>query len=112
MLEKIRLATAEEVEAVATESNLTPMCRVLKLGEMTAVWRVSHELDPFIPGKASLKEQMKFIWGIENILKGSGVTEYYFNVPADDTTYHNALKEHFGAEQLSKQPDFRFRVNL
>lgn len=112
MLDKIRLATPEEIKAIEHNSNLTPMCRVLKLGEMTAVWRVAHELDPFHPAGASLKEQVRFIWGIENILKGAGVTEYYYNVDATDSTYHDALKQHFGAEQLSKQPDYRFRVNL
>lgn len=112
MLDKIRLATAEEVEAIKDNSNLTPMCRILKLGDMTAVWRVCHELDPFHPNGAPLREQVRFIWGIENILKGAGVSEYFYNVDAADTTYHKALEDHFGAERLSKQPDYRFRVNL
>jgi len=112
MQEKIRLATPEEIKEIEHNSNLTPMCRVLKLGEMIAVWRMAHEIDPLHPNGASLQRQFKFMWGLENILKGSGVTEYYFNVPADDTTYHKALEEHFGAERLSKQPDYRFRVNL
>lgn len=112
MLDKIRLATLEETQAIEKEANLTPMCRVLKLGEQTAVWRVAHELDPFIPGQASLKEQFRFLWGVECILKGAGVTEYFYNVPADDTTYHEAIEKHFGAQRLSKQPDYRYRVNL
>ena len=112
MQEKIRLATPEEVKEIEDSSNLTPMCRVLKLGEMTAVWRVSHELDPFHPNGASLQRQFKFIWGIENILKGAGVTEYFYNIDAGDTVYQKAIEEHFGAERLSKQPDYRYRVNL
>jgi hypothetical protein len=112
MQEKIRLATPEEIKEIEAESNITPMCRVLKLGEMTAVWRMAHELDPLIPGHASLQRQFKFIWGIENILKGAGVTEYFFQVPAADTHYHQAIEEHFGAERLSKQPDYRYRINL
>lgn len=112
MQEKIRLATEEEVQEIADQSNLTPMCRVLRLSEMTAVWRLSNEIDPLIPNGASNQRWFKFMWGIENILKGAGVSEYFFNVPADDTRYHKAIEEHFGAERLSKQPDYRYRVNL
>ncbi len=112
MLDKIRLATPEEIETIRPYSNLTPMCRVLKMGEMTAVWRVANELDPVIFGDAPLPKKCKFLWGIENIMRGAGVTEYYYEVPADDTSYHKAIEEHFGAERLSKQPDYRYRVNL
>jgi hypothetical protein len=112
MQEKIRLATPEEIEEVKDQSNLTPMCRVLRLGEMTAVWRIANEIDPLIPNGATRQRQFKFMWGIENILKGAGVSEYFYNVPADDPTYHRAIEEHFGAERLSKQPDFRYRVNI
>ena len=112
MLEKIRLATPEEIKEIEHNSNLTPTCRVLRLGEMTAVWRVANEIDPLHLNGASTQKGFRFIWGIENILKGAGATEYFFNVPADDPTYHRAIEEHFGAERLSKQPDYRYRVNL
>jgi len=112
MLEKIRLATPEEVEEIRAESNLTPMCRVLKLGEMTAVWRVANEIDPLIPNGAATTKLWRFMWGIENILKGSGCTEYFYQIPAEDAVYQRAVEEHFGAERLSKQPDYRYRVNL
>lgn len=112
MQEKIRLATQEEIQEIEHDSNLTPMCRVLRLGEMTAVWRVANEIDPLHMNGASKQRAFKFMWGLENILKGAGVTEYFFNVPADDPSYHKAIEEHFGAERLSKQPDYRFRVNL
>lgn len=110
-MEKIRLATEEEVKEIATESNLTPMSRVLAMGEMRAVWKVTHELDPVFFNGAPKPRMYKFLWGIENILKGAGLTEYFFNVPADDVDYHKVL-EHLGAERQSKQPDFRFKVNL
>jgi hypothetical protein len=111
MLEKIRLATEEEVKEIAAESNLTPMARVLALGDMKAVWKVCNELDPVFFNGAPPARMYKFLWGIENILKGAGLTEYYFNVPADDTKYHKVL-EHLGAERQSKQPDFRYKINL
>jgi hypothetical protein len=111
LLDKIRLATTEEIQSIEADSNLTPMSRVLKMGEMTAVWRVANEIDPVHVNGAPIQKLYKFLWGMENILRGSGATEYYFNVPADDTQYHKVL-EQLGAERLSKQPDYRFRVNL
>lgn len=111
MLEKIRLATSEEIKQIEAESNLTPMCRVLKMGEITGVWRVANELDPVIFNGASHQKVYKFLWGVENLMRGAGCTEYFYNTPADDTNYHLIL-EQLGAERLSKQPDYRWRVNL
>jgi hypothetical protein len=111
MLERIRLATPEEVKEIEHDSNLTPMSRVLKMGDMTAVWRVSHELDPMHLNGAPVQRFYKFVWGIENIMAGSGVTEYFFNTPADDEKYHRFVEE-LGGQKLSKQPDYRWRVNL
>lgn len=111
MLEKIRLATPEEIEKIESNSNLTPMSKVLAMGDMYAVWRVAHELDPLHPNGASTPRMYKFLWGIENIMRGSGVTEYFYNTPADDPTYHKFIEE-LGAQRLSKQPDYRWRVNL
>lgn len=111
MLEKIRLATAEEVQAIEADGCLTPMSRVLKMGNMTAVWRVAHELDPVYFNGEPQGKMYKFLWGIENILRGAGVTEYFYNVDAADTHYHKVLEE-LGAERISKQPDYRYKVNL
>lgn len=110
-MDKIRLATEEEVQEIAAESNLTPFSRVLVLGKMKAVWKVCNELDPVFFGDAPKPLMYKFLWGLENIMKGSGVTEYFYNVPADDTNYH-AVLEKLGAERQSKQPDFRYKINL
>jgi hypothetical protein len=111
MLERIRLASPEEVKEIEHNSNLTPMCRVLAMGDMKAVWRVAHELDPVHFNGAPVQKMYKFLWGIENIMAGSGVTEYYFNTPADDPKYHKILEE-LGGQKISKQPDYRWRVNL
>lgn len=111
MLEKIRLATPEEVEAIAKEADLTPMSKVLAMGDMRAVWRVAHELDPVFYGDAPDARKYKFIWGIENIMKGSGCTEFYFNVPVSDEKY-NKIVEHFGAQRTSKEPEYRYKVVL
>jgi hypothetical protein len=111
MLERIRLATPEEVKEIEPNSNLTPMSKVLVMGDMKAVWRVAHELDPVHFNGAPVQKMYKFLWGIENIMAGSGVTEYFFQTPADDPQYHRILEE-LGAQKLSKQPDYRWRINL
>lgn len=112
MIERITLATPEEVEAIKDKSNLTPSCRVLKMDEVIGVWRICHELDPLIPNGASNSKLFRFMAFAEHLMKGAGATEYFFNVPADDPTYHAAIEKHFGAERLSKQPDYRYRVNF
>jgi len=87
------------------------MSRVLALGEMRAVWKICHELDPVFFNGAPKTRMMKFLWGLENIMAGSGVTEWYANVPASDTEYH-AVLEHLGGERQSKQPDYRYKFNI
>jgi hypothetical protein len=110
-VDKIRVATEEEIKEIAGESNLIPMSKVLAMGKMRAVWKVCNELDPVFFADAPKALMYKFLWGIENIFKGMGLSEYYFNVPADDTKYHQLL-EHLGAERQSKQPDFRYKINI
>jgi hypothetical protein len=111
MLEKIRLATEEEVKSIAAESDLTPMSRVMVMEEMKAVWKVCNELDPVFYNGASHAKMYKFIWGIENIMKGAGVTEYYFQVPVKDEAYLKIV-EHFGGQRVSKEPEFRYKVTI
>lgn len=111
MLEKIKLATEEEVKEIKDQANLTSTSRVVAMGEIRGVWRVANELDPVIFNGASNAKVYKFLWGMENILRGAGVSEYFFNVPADDVKYHKVIEE-LGGERLSKQPDYRYRVNL
>lgn len=110
-MEKIRLATEEEVKEIAEGSNLTPMSKVLALGEMRAVWKVCNELDPVYFNGAPQTRMYKFLWGLENIFKGAGLTEYYFQIPAADLEYQKVI-EHLGGERQSKQPDYRYKINL
>lgn len=111
MLEKIRLATPEEVAEIEPVSNLTAMSKVLAMGEIKGVWRVAHELDPVHFNGAPAQKMYKFIWGVENIMRGAGVSEYFYNTPADDPKYHKILEE-LGAQRVSKEPEYRWRINL
>lgn len=81
------------------------------LGEMSAVWRVAHELDPVNYADAPDPRKVKFIWGLENIMKGAGLTEFYFNVAASDEKYQK-IAEHFGAVRTSREPEYRYKVTL
>lgn len=111
MLDKIRLATPDEIKSIESNSNLTPACSVWKMGEITGVYRMTHELDPVHFNGAPLQKVYKFLWGMENMARGAGVTEIFFNTAADDPHYHRILQE-LGAERTSKQPDYRWRLNL
>lgn len=81
------------------------------MGEIRGVWKLTNELDPVVLNGAPTSKFYKFVWGMENILRGAGVTEYYFNVPADNDEYNKIVQE-FGGERQSKQPDFRYKINL
>jgi len=87
------------------------MSRVMSMGKIRGVWKVCNELDPVILNGASTSQFYKFVWGVENIFRGAGLTEYYFNVPATSETYIKVIEE-FGGERQSKQPDYRYKVNL
>jgi hypothetical protein len=110
-LEKIRMATPEEISEVAKESNLTKLSQVLVMGEMKAVWKVVNELDPVFLNGASPQRFYKFIWGIENIMRGAGVDAYHFTVPVADENYLRIVEE-FGGERTNKEPSHRYKVNL
>jgi hypothetical protein len=110
-VEHIRLATPEEIDKIKDDACLTPMSRVLAMGDILAVHRVAHELDPVFFNGAPVTRMYKFLWGVENIFKGMGLTEYFYNTPADDPKYHKILEE-LGAQRTSKAAECRWRVNL
>jgi len=109
-LDKIRMATPEEIEQMKG-ADITPMSRILAMGDQRAVWRVCNELDPVQYNNASDARKYWFIWGLENILRGAGCTEYYFNVPIKDEQYQKIV-ENFGCERTSKEPEFRYKKVL
>jgi len=111
-LEKIRTATPEEIAAISKESDLTPMSQVLAMGDSTAVWRIANELDPFHFGpNTSNSQKYLFLWGLQNILRGSGASELYFNVAVANEQFRNIV-EHLGAEPTSREPEIRYKITL
>jgi len=115
-MKRLRLASPEEVESIKAESDLDPTCLVVALdiqgGTALAVIRTVCEVDPvFYPKDFSDRMKLIFIRDVETFLSAKGVGSYYYNLPADDTIYHETMK-HYGAEQVSKVPELRFKVNL
>jgi len=110
-LPKIRLATPEEIVSIEKTSDLTPRSQVWECGGILGVTRLAAEIDPVYYGAATDTRKYFFIWGLENILRGNGLTEYYFNVPVSDKKYLEIV-EHFGAVKTSREPEFRFKKQL
>ena len=113
-MEGIRLATADEVAQIQAEADISTATSVLRWPiekPMTAVMRNCIELDPVYYGENPVSRKAMFIWAIENMMRSMGVKEYYFNVPADDEDYQKVLST-WGAEKISKNPEFRYKKVL
>lgn len=112
MQDRIRLATPEEIATIEKEADLTPRSTVWAYGKSLAVTRMAPEIDPVIWGDGTPDiRKAWFIWGLENMLRGSGMTEYYANVPVADEKF-NHIVENFGAARTSKEPEYRYKKTL
>lgn len=112
MMKPLRLATNEEVEKIKADADVDVGCSVIALDDNFAVLRACHEIDPFIMAEnVTDRQKAAFIWGIENCLRFTGVPFYYFNVPVSDEKYIEVVKS-WGAQQTSREPEFRFKKLL
>lgn len=108
----IRIATPEEIEKIANDSDLTMASSVLTFGKDHAVLKQVTEVDPmFWDEGTSHQKKALFVWGIENILRFQGVREYYFNVHCTDEDYQKIV-EKWGAQRVSTAPEYRYKKNL
>lgn len=113
-MEGIRLATQDEIAKIQAESDLSHATTVLTWPlekPMTAVIRNCIELDPVFYNDNISQRKAMFVWAIENMMRGMGMSAYYFNCPADNTAYQEVLQS-WGAENISKQPEFRYKKVL
>lgn len=112
-MDKIRLATPEEIEHIQSGMDITPASTVVTFGGKDfAVVRIVQELDPVIFAEdTSDKRKLLFLMNLETALRLQGSTEIYFNLPADDKAYL-AVMEHWGAEEKSKTPVVRYKKVL
>lgn len=116
-MDGIRLATPEEVEQIKAESDLGPGCTVLALGTtnpILSVLRQVYEHDPIFYNGASPSKKAMYAWGVENCLRFQGVPFYYFNIPASEefADYRKLVTETWGAQQVSKEPELRYKKAL
>lgn len=111
-MDKIRLATQEEVESIQATADLTPRSTVWAYGKSLAVIRLAPEIDPVVWGDGTPDiRKAWFIWGLENMLRGNGMTEFYANVHAEDEKFLGIV-EGFGMKKMSTGPEFRFKKEL
>lgn len=112
MIAPIRLATEEEISAIASKADLTPLARVMAFENNLVVIKPTVEVDPiFFDPAAPRHKRALMLWGVEQILRFQGSTEYYFNVSTDNTEFiEDVIK--MGCENTSPTPEFRFKKKL
>ena len=116
MIQRLRLATPEEIEKIKADSDLDPTCKVLSLdtamGTPIAVIRLGIETDPvYYPKEFGAKQIAMFSRDILNYLWAQNVERFYFNIDATDTNWADHLKAE-GCEQVSKIPELRFKRTI
>lgn len=115
-MERVRLATQQEVEGIQNGGDLTPTSTVFALdtakGTILGVRRICNELDPvFLPDGIDARMKVIFARDMANGLWFQGVTEMYFNVSVEDTEWQRNI-EKFGVERISRTPEFRYKLVL
>lgn len=111
-MDDIVLATPDQVESIRAQSDLGPTSSVYAMGEDLAVVKQVFELDPvYFSPESTTARRLLFTWGLENMLRGIGVTAYYFNVPTGDDKWKHVVETH-GAEQVSRAAEYRYKKLL
>lgn len=110
----LRLATTEEIAAVASKSDLDIRIptEAWAFDGSVAFLKQVIELDPvhFKPG-ASDRHKAAFMWLMRNGLRMRAVPVMYFSVHADDTAWIKNVQA-FGCEQVSQQEELRFKSSI
>ena len=115
-MNRIRLASVEEVESIKDKSDLDTGDVVFALdtqkGVGLAVRRLCTEIDPMFPGAEwDTRLRAMFTRDLETVLFSQGGTHYYFNVSADDKDWQHVV-ETWGAEKVSDRPVIRYKRTL
>lgn len=115
-MNKLRAATAAEIEKIREHADLDPTCMVIALdtpqGAIVGVIRRPVELDPvFFPPELANKYKVIFARDVATGLMFQGATHFYFNIAADDAAWQQAV-EGFGAEQVSPHPELRYKLTV
>src|SRR5271169_682748 len=97
-MDKVRLATQEEIEEIKPTSDLQFAQAVYAMGNARAVLRMAPELDPVMYADLQNNGKRFFISALETHLRLSGLAAYYFNVSAsEDFAQFREVVENWGA---------------
>ena len=113
----LRLATPDEIERIKDYSDLTSVTSVIAYARKDepsdlAVLRLAPELDPVIFTPETPPQQKRdFIRLVEAHMRCSGGREYYFNASPEDKEWLSVITG-WGAQQVSKAPELRFKMYL
>ena len=111
-MEAIKLATPEQIKTIESKADLNNESAVLSFRDNLIVVKKVTEVDPaFFAEGETAQHKLLFSWGIESWLRLNGVQAYYFNVDVEDETWKRNL-EKFGAERISKSPEYRYKKVL
>lgn len=115
-MDKVRMATQEEIKGLADFSNLTPGSVVFAYEKQNgepdfAIVRPVLELDLAFC-KTNPRRRLWFLANIETALRATGHTEYQFEVDPADTEYQNIIHQHTGAERTSDPQEIRYKKVL
>lgn len=115
-MNRVRLATTEEVESIRDKSDLDTGDVVFALdtqkGTGLAVRKLCMEIDPMFPAPDwDTRLRSMFTRDLETVLFAQNVPCYYFNVLASDTDWQHVV-ETWGAEKVSPEPMIRYKRTL
>lgn len=111
-MDDIQLATPEQIKSIEGTSDLGPTSTVYAMGEDLAVVKQVMELDPvYFKPESTPARRLLFIWGLENMMRGVGISAYYFNCPTDATEWKHVIETH-GAEQINHAAEYRYKKLL
>lgn len=114
----LRAATKEEVEKIQSNADLGPTTYVVALdspeGAILATVRLCYEVDPvYFPEGTHPRLKTVFMRDVSHHLQGKGAPNFYFNIPAsEEFAEYRAAVTRLGAEQISNEPELRFKRNL
>jgi len=117
-VDQIRFATPEEVESIREGADLQPGCVVLAFENAAtgkadiAVIRQCIEIDPVVFDEATGARRMAhFMWALAQHLRLTQAPSFYFQTSVTNEKWQQVAKT-FGAQQISPEPEFRFKVDL
>lgn len=119
-MDAIRLATPEEIAGIVKTSDLDvriPTQIVAFDNHQSgkpdlAVVKQVFELDPVVFAEGtSNKRKALFMWSMMNHLRLNGIPVVYFSIAAGDAEWQQNA-QNFGVEQISPQPELRFKMTL